>query len=1208
MRFFRTCGLVIAALAVAGVVCADSAIYLGPESTDIERQAAVELQRYLYLRNEQLMAVQIVGTLPEDAAGVVIGTPDSLPSMAGESWPFGLEAPRHDGYILHTVRESKPLVVVAGMAPEGARNGAYGLLESLGFGFYLGGETYPDVKPDVPVYHESVTPVFQVRGTVPWHNFFSGPSAWELPDYRAYIDNLVQMRCNFVAFHSYDTDPFAAYPWKGEMVGGDPLPNTSRPNWGTTPLSTDQFFAGTGQYFAREHFGAASSFIEDRDAAIDGGKEVLRSAMLYAKSRGLKVGLGFEANGDPFDPETQARFQARLTGVLDYYPVLDTVWVWEGEALSLHPRTTPRPRTQWDSYTRRWEDAFASAGEHKRQAEAVRMTVFGLLAKDVLVARDSGPTLVMSGWGGDQWLRFTDFYAGMDKILPKDVIFSALDNMPVSSSVSNAYGSMSTGRRCWPIIWLEFDGDLWMPQPNLEAVAGACRDALAKGCPGLLGIHWRTRDVAGAAGYQAAFAWNPDLTVDQFIERRVRHLFGSQLAEAAIPTATRLQQLGYRWVGGWGQNENGVFSWQPGEEERRTELVQIAFEMREELRRMGLLGGIIPDFLPSLTTVGVIPDAVPDLTGELRDRLLPARIMPRNRAALADGIRSVEYVLDMDAAATALQAGGGLDELIDEEQTDLALTRIKESRFAEAAHIYGQRIRNKGELGVLATMNTKAWADLRERTYLEGEALAPLEQLPESMESDPGILVLPDRVIVTGADPDRVKVTLKARELGTWRFRTRRLTPMGGTTFALEFPADLSRASNVEFGLEVKGARGRLTWPEEFPKQTVTATIHSGVYTPTGSGPAASAGDVKPVAVAVKVVPDRHVAQLSWEPVDGHLYTVSRNDVILGTVCDGWFEDEAPYSGSEIRYTVTARRLRDGKTAASELTTDIPELPLPQPPENIVATSRDGRVILGWDCNSPVAARYTISKLDDSNRTIEEIVVDGDYGQFIQATDKMPAGQVATYRIAGVAPDGRQGPPSRKIGVIASDVTAEPFVFLSFEDESFLEGLAQVADNALALGGKGWAELPSQPDWNPEDSLTISTWINLDTLYGMPVLVCKGTWLQSGYFVQVINQQVRFHVAGVDTIDAGEVKAGQWTHIAAVYGNGEMRLFLNGELAGRKRVSGDVAPDQSPLLLGRYGTGDDVYFVRGLMDDIRIYDVAFTADEIAEMYASTKRD
>jgi hypothetical protein len=37
---------------------------------------------------------------------------------------------------------------------------------------------------------QAAEPAFKIRGTLPWHNFLSGPSAWNESDYRRYLDDL----------------------------------------------------------------------------------------------------------------------------------------------------------------------------------------------------------------------------------------------------------------------------------------------------------------------------------------------------------------------------------------------------------------------------------------------------------------------------------------------------------------------------------------------------------------------------------------------------------------------------------------------------------------------------------------------------------------------------------------------------------------------------------------------------------------------------------------------------------------------------------------------------------------------------------------------------------------------------------------------------------------------------------------------------------
>jgi len=44
-------------------------------------------------------------------------------------------------------------------------------------------------------------PAFAIRGTLPWHNFLSGPTAWNEEDYEWYLDRLEDLGLNFVGLH-----------------------------------------------------------------------------------------------------------------------------------------------------------------------------------------------------------------------------------------------------------------------------------------------------------------------------------------------------------------------------------------------------------------------------------------------------------------------------------------------------------------------------------------------------------------------------------------------------------------------------------------------------------------------------------------------------------------------------------------------------------------------------------------------------------------------------------------------------------------------------------------------------------------------------------------------------------------------------------------------------------------------------------------------
>ena len=410
--------LCIAVVGASGWAMAAPGIYVGTDASTLERFAASELQRCCYAVDGKVLAIENAMGVQPSATGFVLGTPDTLPGV-GEDWPFGLDAPAAEGYILHTISEGgRKLVVVAASTPAGVQNGVYGLLERFGFGFYLGGDTFPAKLPGIANVvsdglHVSQSPAFSVRGSLPWYNFFNSPTAWELADHKAFIDQLAKMRCNFVGFHTYDGEPFAAYEYGGALVGGEPLVNTSKPTWGTQTMATGDFLAGTGQFFARDYFGAASSHMDNRVESIAAAKEILRQSLRYAKDRGMQACLGFELRGDPFDPDTQSRFEARLKSLLHDYPMLDYVWLWEPEAMGVSPGGEPAARSPWHSATENWREAFADVPESDRRAEAVRLSLFAWQARRVMEAVRPDVDLVLSGWGGRP-------VASLFRFLPRD--------------------------------------------------------------------------------------------------------------------------------------------------------------------------------------------------------------------------------------------------------------------------------------------------------------------------------------------------------------------------------------------------------------------------------------------------------------------------------------------------------------------------------------------------------------------------------------------------------------------------------------------------------------------------------------------------------------------------------------------------------------------------------------------------------------------
>ncbi len=130
-----------------------------------------------------------------------------------------------------------------------------------------------------------------------------------------------------------------------------------------------------------------------------------------------------------------------------------------------------------------------------------------------------------------------------------------------------------------------------------------------------------------------------------------------------------------------------------------------------------------------------------------------------------------------------------------------------------------------------------------------------------------------------------------------------------------------------------------------------------------------------------------------------------------------------------------------------------------------------------------------------------------------------------------------------------------------------------------------------------------------------------GTHLPNGtgkwYAVATKDSELRFALDDDVTktqlgvaIDENNFPANQWNHIAAVRDRAQDSIFLyiNGVKAGSllDETDLDISTTGLPMVIGNYHSG--VRKVNGNLDEIAIYDFAFTAAEVADLYASVELD
>lgn len=450
----------------------------------------------------------------------------------------------------YTISAASNQVTLTGASEAALQYAVYEFLERQGAYFGIDGDSYPLDSPQrliLPAVGQpwSSSPRFAVRGLLPWPDFLNCISVYNEEDFRAYFESMVRMRFNTFGMHVYTGPEQWAESYLSFEFGGVGhlafLDNSGSHRWGYLPERTSRFSMGASQFYDSEVFGSdATRLAKDPWETAERTQYLLRTSLDYAKRLGLRTGVGFEPYQIPdeiwralppevkpekmpdrhsaaprFDIESvtsRKLLEARLGQLLEAYPEVDHVWLWQDEQMN-------------------WEG--------RKTGMSFSVTPFQQ-AYDFLKRNAPQKRLVLGGWGGVA-RDFEQFH----KKLPLDIVFSCLSDSLGWDPIDEVFGKLE-GRERWPIPWLEDDPAMWLPQFHVHRFERDLNLAEQYGCQGMIGIHWRHRIVDPTAGYQARFSWDRRLTpADHFRSYAKTQASGSRAARLAdtLTDADKNQKL-----------------------------------------------------------------------------------------------------------------------------------------------------------------------------------------------------------------------------------------------------------------------------------------------------------------------------------------------------------------------------------------------------------------------------------------------------------------------------------------------------------------------------------------------------------------------------------------------------------------------------------------------------------------------------------------
>lgn len=216
------------------------------------------------------------------------------------------------------------------------------------------------------------------------------------------------------------------------------------------------------------------------------------------------------------------------------------------------------------------------------------------------------------------------------------------------------------------------------------------------------------------------------------------------------------------------------------------------------------------------------------------------------------------------------------------------------------------------------------------------------------------------------------------------------------------------------------------------------------------------------------------------------------------------------------------------------------------------------------------------------------------------------------------------------IGLTVSCAAQPPVAALSFD-----EGQGRYAADSSPFGHRARI---TAPQWAPgkigtalsfaaEDAavrLGRRAWLNLGQQITLEAWVCPGAPDDRSHIIIAKNDEyllrldkqpeggrISFFVhVGTPAVNweprvssKTPPQPGKWTHVVATWDGASLRMYIDGELHDERARVGFPNPNPYPVMIGNfeYPSCHGGNF-GGLIDEVRIYDRALTADEVTQRY------
>ena len=156
-------------------------------------------------------------------------------------------------------------------------------------------------------------------------------------------------------------------------------------------------------------------------------------------------------------------------------------------------------------------------------------------------------------------------------------------------------------------------------------------------------------------------------------------------------------------------------------------------------------------------------------------------------------------------------------------------------------------------------------------------------------------------------------------------------------------------------------------------------------------------------------------------------------------------------------------------------------------------------------------------------------------------------------------------------------------------------GCAEIRENLAHVS------VPHDDLFTTTDAITMEAWVNRDISNQQGIIIQK----VGNYVLWFMNNgQVRVADDTGEKLDTVgyPFEVGEWYHVVGILDTKSPRrqIYINGELVAEDEVAFDMVPTTQPLQMGHKETAQGQFQYVGLIDEVQVWDVVRTEEEIKQ--------